>query len=429
MGLNIVPGLPEGMPTPPATPTEDFISVYIKYADVIEAPPDAHEAVAIALIAAVLNRNGVYIESSPNKTPLDLWVLLISGSGGGRNTLVRLADPVLQKAGLAGLVRSASWGSQQAVYQDIAEHPRGLYVWEEMSVVLKKLANKQFGGTKEWITDRYDNYRVPEPVVYRRAGKKSDTPPITFEQAPRINILATSSGDWLTDSLAQSDTTGGFMPRWLILKLSTEDKDVPRPKRPDRLLEEKLGAQLAKIAKLKGAAVFSEEVEHLYDAWYSATKRRFREQPNSALAMPFFNRLRTEVLKLAVIHEAAMSGSLDVSPEAMKRAFETSTKVEATIFELLPTGMNAEGSATAKIADRIKLAGAAGISKTAFTDAFTSMNFVDRNRRLLTLRDAATIAVFTRETGGRPPLIYVHKDFVEQHKAQFPNDKEEPSRI
>jgi len=429
MGLNIVPALPEGTPMPLPIPKENFISMYTKYADVIEAPTDAHEAVAIALIAAALNRNGVHVAFGHANVPLDLWVLLISGSGMGRNTLVRLADPVLKKAGLAGLVRSASWGSPQALQQDIAAHPSGLYVWEEMSVVLKKLGSNQFSGTKEWLTDRYDNYKVPEPLLYRKTGKKSDTPPIEFKTAPRLNLLATSSGDWLTASLAQEDTTGGFLPRWLILRLDGAEKVVPIPKAPDRQLEKKLAEQLAEIAKVKGTVRLSRKVERMYEEWYRATRQRFLDQPNSALALPFFNRLRVEVLKLAVIHEVAESGTLNVSPAAMERAFETAAKVEATVFELLPTGMNAEGAATAKIADRIKLAGLAGMTKTAFTDAFKSMEYRERARRIATLRDAATIAVFTRETGGRPPLIYVHKDFIEQHKAQFPNDKDEPSRV
>jgi hypothetical protein len=80
---------------PSAQPdSSDFISAYANYADVLEAPRAVHEAVAISLLAAVLNK-GVSIEYGGLSLTLDLWTLLLSGSGFGRNTLVSLAYPIL----------------------------------------------------------------------------------------------------------------------------------------------------------------------------------------------------------------------------------------------------------------------------------------------------------------------------------------------
>ena len=61
----------------------DFISNYADYADVLEAPKMAHDWVAIQLLASILNRNGVYIEHGSLRIPLDLWIVLFSGSGFG----------------------------------------------------------------------------------------------------------------------------------------------------------------------------------------------------------------------------------------------------------------------------------------------------------------------------------------------------------
>jgi hypothetical protein len=118
----------------------------------------------------------------------------------------------MKAAGLTGLIHNRTWGSRQALYQMIAEHPAGLFVWTELSVVLKKLGDKSFAGAKEWLTDLYDNLEIPEAIRYRVTGKKSDTPPIEFSQAPRINILATSSVDWFLSNVSQEDALGGFIP-------------------------------------------------------------------------------------------------------------------------------------------------------------------------------------------------------------------------
>ncbi len=163
-------------------------------------------------------------------------------------------------------------------------------------------------------------------------------------QAPRINILATSSVEWLLKNLVQEDTTGGFLPRFLLLKLSSEGRIVPIPRQTNPRLRADLVELLKLINTLTGEVVFSEEVNALYTKWYYQARDRFMEQDNPALAMPFFNRLRNQVLKLAVIHEVAETQTLDVSVASMKKAIETASMVEKTIFALIPTGMSAGGS-------------------------------------------------------------------------------------
>ena len=399
----------------------NFITKYREYADVVEVPADAHEAVAMALLAAVMNRNGVEIKHGAITIPLDFWLILISESGAGRNTLIGLAKPILRKADLEDLVRGNAWGSETALYQDFAENPTGLFIWPELSIVLKMLAQPTFGGAKVWITDRYDNPDVPDDITYRKTGKR-DTPPIEFSQAPRLNIIATSSEDWLMTNLVQEDTTGGFLPRFLLLKLDGIDKDIPFPREIDFRLTQELVDQLKYIATIRGTVVFSKDVRVRYDRWYRETKKRFLAQPNSALARPFFNRLRNQVLKLAVIHEVAETGTLDVSVQSFERAIATATKIEETVFKLLPTGMTREGAELLKIEQRIKETKVVGLTQSVFTRAFQSTPKPERTQRLQTLVQGGSVVAFRRGTGGRSAMVYVHKDYAEEHKEKFPDD-------
>lgn len=89
----------------------DFIERYADYADVFEAPKMMHSVVATQLIASILNRNDVVIPHGASRYPLDLWVVLLSGSGHGRSTLVNVASPILAGADLGDLVRKADWGT------------------------------------------------------------------------------------------------------------------------------------------------------------------------------------------------------------------------------------------------------------------------------------------------------------------------------
>src|SRR5208282_3661229 len=101
----------------------DFITGYADYADVLEAPRILHEIVAIQLVAAALNRNGVTIPLGAVVYSLDLWALLLSGSGAGRSTTVGLVKPILEAASMQDLERSVAWGSAASFYQHFAETP------------------------------------------------------------------------------------------------------------------------------------------------------------------------------------------------------------------------------------------------------------------------------------------------------------------
>ncbi len=403
---------------PAALCAPDFISDYADWADVFEAPRKAHEWVACQLVASALNGK-VFIPWGGATYSLDLWVLLLSGSGQGRSTLTGVAHEVVEEADLDKLIHKAAWGSRQAFFQQMAESPEGMYDWPELSIVQQTLNDPKFGGTKEWITDRYDNPRIPPPLRYRSTGRSNDTPPIVFDKAPRINILATSSTDWFINGLEQADTTGGFIPRFLLVSLGRQERLLPKPLPLDKTALPALGKRLEEISKIKGNADLS-AVEPMYDDWYRSAYARFTKQSNPSLSLPFFNRLRGMVLKLAVIFEVSASGSLQVSSASMQRAIEAALDVERTIFEILPTGMSHEGSELEKMAEYIRSGGPDGKSQSQITYAFKYWKRRDREDRLNTLVESGTVECFVKKTTGRPAQIYVHVDYIKESHAASP---------
>jgi len=411
------------LPKPAPQRADDFVEDYIRYADVIEAPREAHEAIAISIIAAALNKK-VFIQHGAIKTSLDLWVLLLSGSGLGRNTLVDLARPILKQAKAEKLVANVTWGSREACYQDIAERLSGLFMWPELSVVLKKMKDARFAGLKEWITDRYDNWNAPEAITYRFTGRTSDTPLIEFSEAPRLNLLATSSYDWFVNNLEQDDSTGGFVPRWIIVRLEDPKTLIPIPRATDKSLVAPLAEHLKQVRLLKGSVDIS-GVEAMYGQWYRDAHQRFSQQANRALAGPFFNRLRGQVLKLAVVFEVSRSLSLKVSPEAMTRALDFARRMERTIFDhLLPTGMCREGSELDRMEARIKSAESYGLLASELTRAFQQIDKRVRDSRIETLIEGAVVHRFERATAGRKAKVLVHSQWLVAYRKRHSQDTE-----
>jgi hypothetical protein len=412
------PESPESAPDPIPS-VNDFISCYADYADILEAPRGVHEAVALILLAAVLNPR-VSIRYGGLKLTLDLWELILSESGMGRNTLVGLMYPIIDASRVCGLVRGNTWGSGPAFYEDISKNSDGLFIWPEISQVLRTLNQSNFTGVKEWLTDRYDNTRAPDDITYR-TGRPSSTLPIEFRDSPRITILATSSLDWFVPNLAQADSTGGFVPRWLIVRVPGTTKVISKPKKPNTRWVQPLGDRLRAAAMLRDEADLS-GVEDLYDDWYVSARKRFTGQSNCSLAMPFFHRLRAVVLKLAVIFEVSASCSLRVSPAAMQRAIDWVVSSERTVFELIQTGLTPEGFAADKMEQKIRQAGAPGITQSELTRAFQGDQYRDRKKRLTTLVHAGKLSFYGRLTAGRKAIVYVHSDFRVQHEKDFPTD-------
>ena len=178
-----------------------------------------------------------------------------------------------------------------------------------------------------------------------------------------------------------------------------------------------LAEQLASIAALEGNADLS-KIEAQYAEWYREARTRFQDQPNAGLAEPFFNRLRGELLKLALIYEVSQSGSLNVGEEAFQRAVAVASDAEETIFKLLPSGMTREGSEVEKMAEKIRSAGPEGISQSGLTRAFQHWNAWEREERLNTLLESSRVHEVRRPTKGRTETLYVHDDYSAKPQDQ-----------
>jgi hypothetical protein len=403
---------------------------------------------ALTLLAAAIDGR-VNVQYGGITLTLDLWVLLLSGSGAGRNTLVDLARRPLKAAGLVPpvvsrpekvnivegaddltpemggrLLHEPNWGSGSAFYQYVAENPSGLFLFPEFSTLLTKFKDRQYAGMKQWLTDRYDNPNVPEAITYRKTNKESQTPPIVFSQAPRMVILATSSWDWFVCNLEAEDTTGGFVPRWVVVWLGDSDRLLPFPKEADQDRIATLGDWLKRLQHVSGTAGLTPGAGQHYSEWYSRLRVRFVEQANRAHAEAFFNRHRAHVMKLAVLYQLSESLSLIVSEKAMTRAINTAIRLMDTIFKLLPTGLSREGSEVAKIEKMIRDKGPGGISRNDLTRGLQDVKKRDREDRIATLEEAGIVRPFKRPTPGRSSKVYVHREHMREHGKMYPKDED-----
>ena len=413
-------------PNPSITPSADLVADYVAYADRFEIPRVMHEAVMIAGIAALVNGK-VKIKNGGQIVTLDLWMLLISKSGSGRNTLLKTFRDLLDKIGLGDLIHRESWGSAAYVEEYFSKNPSGFFLWPEMSQAMKQLSQSHFAGARQFITDLYDETQIPNSKHYRERKKKEDeTPAIEFPHAPRTNFLASSSEAWFFSSTRKDDVTGGFIPRWCPEVVREDSKTIPTPDEADTSLIPPMLEKLKVIARLEGEMDLR-GVMGLYNEWYTATKRRFDSQPDRYLADAFWGRHRAHMLKLAAVMELGTSATLAVSAEAFKRAEAIARRWEENIFELLRTSFSTEGVESRQLEEMIQKAGPRGMSKTEFSGLTRGSNRSETSDRVRTLIDGEVVVPFVRQSGGRPTYCLVHRDHICKHAHEFGEDR--PGKI
>lgn len=203
----------------------------------------------------------------------------------------------------------------------------------------------------------------------------------------------------------------------MIVKAKTIGQPVPTPRPLDAALVDPLASRLRQIALLKGEADLSAILPE-YDKWYRDTFERFKAHPNADLASAFWSRHRVHVLKLAVVYETSMSGTLRVSGPAWQRAVAMAKSLEETLIGMLGTDMTNVGFKLKQMEERILQAGKSGLRKHEFTKAFK--NDIYREKELKTLLDSETVfSCLLPPTGGRPGVVIVHQNFKEEFRADY----------
>src|SRR5438874_3607905 len=122
---------------PPHAPSADLITDYVNYADRFELPRIMHELTIMTGIAALVNGK-VVIKNGGQQISFDFWTLLITRSGGGRNTLASVFYDLLKACDKADLISTEGWGSGIYMQEFFAKHSVVFHVWEEMSAMMQK---------------------------------------------------------------------------------------------------------------------------------------------------------------------------------------------------------------------------------------------------------------------------------------------------
>lgn len=286
-----------------ALPTSGFLGRYVRAAiSLTSSPAEFHLLSAISAVSAVLG-NRVCIENWGTRLYPNTWNVMVAPSGlVNKSTAIALSKRLITDAGLD--VFHASDGSREGMLSEFAKKPAGLTVLDEFGAWLAANTSDYRVGTKENLTELYGG-----TDQWRRTLRSGDV----VINRPALSILGATTVDWLEDRVTAADLRGGFLVRFMFLTAGPAERATNRDfSQWNEIERNRLIAAIRRIHRIGATANPSEptsleltdDARVAYTTWANAWEKRVEGDSRSEL-LSFAVRLRTAVLKLAIVYHAS----------------------------------------------------------------------------------------------------------------------------
>jgi hypothetical protein len=192
----------------------------------------------------------------------------------------------------------------------------------EIATLLASLNKSYNEEAKPTLTDWWD---CPPDDLYetKTAGRY-------YIYRPFVSILGASTVDWFIEGCKHSDLMGGFLPRWLFFANGTQDFQLSQPDGTDEGIACRLMERCTKLKQYRGKVVFATEAEDFYNGWYLENCK----DADKAIAA-WLARLTVYAKKIALVFEAAATGSTTISESSTALACKLVSRIKDGLVRLL----------------------------------------------------------------------------------------------
>ncbi len=281
-----------------------FLADYIKYCSdekkgITDAPREFALGAGLTALSTACGSRVVYPGFGGRQAWPNLYTLLIAPSGLYRkSTSVGIAEDLIRAANPDYIFKGTE--TRESFLSVLKERPNVMYVISEFAAVLGIWSRDYAVGTKEMVTDLYDNH---EEYIRQtlKAGKQ-------IVQRPAVNILAASTIDWLRERLTEGDLKGGLMGRFLLIPGKRKGKDRGLVPVGDAALRQSMLFFIKKLIAQPTATVDMSNLIESFNRWVADTEREVERHPNPDM-VGFQSRIGAHCLKLAVLLCVSRNGA------------------------------------------------------------------------------------------------------------------------
>lgn len=380
--------LPEPEPPPPEAPrilaprvdldrlyalAPFFGDMVTAYRPTTDAPFEFMIAAGLISASAAMGK-GYHLRVGTDILYPNLWIALIADSTLPRKTTAQgLAHRNRHETGGDWVLPRT--GSHEGFVQALADrNGAGVQIISELGGWLRAMERTYLAGHKECLTELYDSIPKFDQQRTRKkvSGEKEKQPDTDVITWPALSLFGASTRGWLNANLSDADVQSGFLARFLFVPVAARQRPkiaVTRRQPPNPEALARVVNALKQVMPVPGAGpnegqpgrelTIRADAQVTYEQWVKTYPRPLPE------AAPFYERLETTVIKLALICGVLRSARSQISRQDMQAACLLGTFFAEGIAYVLGTelALGRAAQQKQKIVRLVEAAGAEGIRR------------------------------------------------------------------
>lgn len=301
----------------------DWLTAYVSYASVTEAPKRMHFWAGVGAIAGVLRRR-VWIDMKRFQWTPSFYIIYVGPPGiVAKSTTIDIAADILRQVpGIKFGPNAITWQALVTAFaaaSESFEYNAEFYPMSPLTLVaseLGSLLNLQDKDMVNLLIELWDGKKK-----YEKITKMSGNDTI---EAPWINLQAGTTPHWVADNMPQAMIGGGLSSRCIFVYGDTKSKYVAYVDEMigegDAELREQLLQDLERIAMLCGPFVIDKRARTWGRDWYERFWKDAASRMDDQMLEGYAARKQTHLHKTAMVLSASRSDTLIITEEDLQLA-------------------------------------------------------------------------------------------------------------
>ncbi len=302
---------------------DNWITRYVEYASVTEAPKRMHFWGGVGAIAGALRRK-VWIDMKRFKWYPSFYIIYVAPPGiVAKSTTADIAmDLLRQVPGIQFGPNAITWQALVTAFaqaNEAFEYKGEYHPMSPLTLVaseLGSLVNLQDRDMVNLLIEMWDG-----KSRYDKVTKMSGNDTV---EAPWINLQGCTTPHWIADNMPPATIGGGLSSRCVFVYADQKDKYVPWVDEvvsdKDGVLRERLIHDLERISTMVGPYSITKEAREWGATWYEAFWKDATTRMDDQMLEGYAARKQTHMCKLALVLSAARGDSYEITLDDLQLA-------------------------------------------------------------------------------------------------------------
>lgn len=315
----------------------DWITSYLEYSSVTEAPKRMHFWAGVGAVAGALRRR-VWIDMKRYKWYPSFYIIYVAPPGVvAKSTTIDISMDILRQVpGIKFGPNAITWQALVSAFAAVSEsfeYNGEFYPMSPLTLAaseLGSLLNLQDGDMINLLIELWDGKKG-----YEKTTKTSGNDTV---DAPWINIQAATTPHWIAANMPQSMIGGGLSSRCIFIHAEKKAKYIAYVDEHinlnDRDLEHRLVADLERISLLAGPLVITPAAREWGRGWYESFWKDAVSRMDDQMLEGYAARKQTHLHKLAMVLSTSRSNDLIIQRDDLEIADAMLLDVEADMHRV-----------------------------------------------------------------------------------------------